>query len=151
MNPAPSAIPHNEHRRFGGDRGSVSTEMVIVAPIALALLCLVALVGRTASAREAVDSAARDAARAASFERNANAASITADQAATRALTTSGYHCASQHVNTDLGSYGPGGKVTVTVTCEVALNDLGLIGLSGTRQVTSTSVEIIDTYKATTP
>ena len=78
MNPAPSAIPHNEHRRFGGDRGSVSTEMVIVAPIALALLCLVALVGRTASAREAVDSAARDAARAASFERNANAASITA-------------------------------------------------------------------------
>ena len=47
------------------DDGSVTTELVIVTPIAIALLCLVALVGRTATAREQVDEASRDAARSA--------------------------------------------------------------------------------------
>lgn len=136
--------------RCQGDLGSVSTEMVIVTPIALALLCLVALVGRTSSARDTVNGAARDAARSASFERNADAATAAATQSATDSLDASGFHCASQNVTADISSYGPGGQVSVTVTCEVKLSDLGLLGLSGTRQVQSTSVEVIDRYKATT-
>ncbi len=134
--------------RCSGDRGSVSTEMVIVTPIALALLCLVALVGRTSSARDTVNRAARDAARSASFERSATAASATANQSATDSLNASGFRCAGQTVTADLSSYGPGGQVSVTVTCEVKLSDLGLLGLSGTKQVSATSVEVIDTYRA---
>ena len=134
--------------RLDGDRGSVSTEMVIVTPIALALLCLVALVGRTSSARDTVNSAARDAARSASFERNATAAEAAATQSATDSLNARGFRCAGQLVTADLSSYGPGGQVSVTVTCEVKLSDLGLLGLSGTKQVSATSVEVIDTYKA---
>ena len=134
--------------RLRGDRGSVSTEMVIVTPIALALLCLVALVGRTSSARDTVNSAARDAARSASFERNANAAEAAANQSATDSLNARGFRCVGQHVTADVGSYGPGGQVSVTVTCEVKLSDLGLLGLSGTKSVTATAVEVVDTYRA---
>jgi len=134
--------------RCCGDRGSVSTEVVIVTPIALALLCLVALVGRTSTARDTVNRSARDAARSASFERSASAASAAADDSATASLDASGFECAGQIVTTDLSSYGPGGQVSVTVTCEVKLSDLGLLGLSGTKRVAATSVEIIDTYKA---
>lgn len=134
--------------RVHGDAGSVSTEMVIVTPIAIALLCLVALVGRTTSAREAVDSAARDAARAASIERDPNAATVAATQAASSSLASSGHRCVSYDVSVDVGSYGPGGKVTVTVTCEIPLGDLGPIGLGGTKAITASAVEVVDTYKA---
>ncbi len=135
--------------RCHGDRGSVSTELVIVTPIALALLCVVALVGRTSSARDVVNNAARDAARSASLERNADSATVAATQSATDSLNASGFRCAAQDVTADVSSYGPGGQVSVTVTCEVKLSDLGLLGLTGTRRIQATSVEIVDRYKAT--
>lgn len=124
--------------------------MVIVTPIALALLCLVALVGRTSSARDTVNNAARTAARSASLERNPTAATAAASHAATDALNANGFHCAGQTVTADISTYGPGGQVSVAVTCQVKLSDLGLLGLGGTKEVTATAVEIIDRYKATT-
>lgn len=134
--------------RCRSDRGSVATEMVIVTPIALALLCLVALVGRTSSARDTVNNAARTAARSASFERNPAAATAAATQAANDSLNANGFHCAGQTVTADVSSYGPGGQVAVTVTCQVKLSDLGLLGLGGTKDVSATAVEVIDRYKA---
>ena len=135
-------------RRLRGDEGSVTAELVIITPVAIALLCLVALVGRTTAAHSQVDGAARDAARAASFARNPAAAELAAQQSADTTLTTAGVRCARTEVIADVGSFGPGGRVTVTVTCHIALSDLGLIGLSGTRAILSSSVEPIDLYRA---
>lgn len=134
--------------RLSGDGGSVSTEMVMVAPIAIALLCLVTLVGRVSSARDTVNSASRGAARAASLERNATEASVVALQSASGALATSSTRCQSVDTETDVSRYRPGGQVAVTVTCHIRLSDLGLLGLSGTRAVTARAVEVIDQYRA---
>jgi hypothetical protein len=137
-------------RAFRGDAGSITTELAIVTPIAIALLCLVALVGRTTVARGHVDGAARDAARAASFARNPTVAQTDAQTAAATSHDTAGVRCAATHVTADVASFGPGGQVTVTVTCDISLSDLGLIGVAGTRAITATAVEPIDLYRATT-
>ena len=137
-------------RAFRGDAGSITTELAIVTPIAIALLCLVALVGRTTVARGHVDGAARDAARAASFARDPATAQRDAQTAATNSLTAAGVHCASIQISADVASFGPGGQVTVQVTCDIDLSDLGLIGLGGTHAITATAVEPIDLYRATT-
>lgn len=134
-------------RRFDGDRGSLTVELVIITPVAIALLCLVALVGRTASAREQVDEASRDAARAASIERDAATATAAAELAASTSLTTGGFTCDSTRVSVDTSAFAPGGQVSVRVECDVALSDLGLIGVSGVRTVESEAVSVVDAYR----
>lgn len=141
----------HEHVRLRGDQGSVTTELVMITPIALVLLCLIALTGRTATARGKVDGVARDAARAASFQRDPASAEEAARVAATDAVGAAGVQCASSAVTADVGSFGPGGQVAVTVTCDINLSDLGLIGLSGTRAITARAVEPIDLYRGTNP
>ena len=133
--------------RLRGDEGSVTTEVVIITPIAIMLLCLVALVGRTATAREQVDEAARDAARSASLERDPSAAWWAAQDSATTSLTAGGFRCASTSVVVDTSAFQPGGQVAVTVRCDIPLSDLGLLGLSGTRTVESRSVSVVDQYR----
>jgi len=130
-----------------GDVGSVTTETVIVTPIAVVLLCLIAFVGRTASAHGQVDDAARDAARSASLERDAGSALAAAQRTAATSLAGNGTACAASDVSVDTAAFAPGGYVTVTVRCDVALSDLGLLGISGTRTVTSTRVSVVDQYR----
>lgn len=131
------------------DRGSATTEAVIVAPVAIVLLCLVALVGRTATAREQVDEAARDAARAASLERHAGAARSAAQDSASASLADGGFRCAATGVDVDTGRFAPGGTVAVTVRCDIPLADLGLVGIGGTRTVEARAVSVIDTWRGT--
>lgn len=133
--------------RMRGDRGAGTAELVVITPVALVLLCLVALVGRTTEARGMVDGAARDAARAASFERDADSARTAAETSAARFLNGSGIRCVDSHVDADVTSFAAGGQVSVEVSCEVNLSDLGLIGLSGTRSISARSVEPIDVYR----
>lgn len=140
--PAPS-----QRHRARRDRGSITVEVVIVTPVAILLLCLVAFVGRTASAREQVNESARDAARAASFERDPLAAEAAAHDAAASSLTASDTRCARTDVQVDVTSFGPDGQVAVSVTCEIPLSDLGLLGITGTREVTARSVSVLDTYR----
>lgn len=130
-----------------GDTGSVTTETVIVTPIAIVLLCLVAFVGRAGSARGQVDEAARDAARAASLERDAGSALQAAQLTAATALAGNGRACAATDVDVDTSAFRPGGHVAVTVRCDIALSDLGLLGLSGTKTVSSTRVSVVDQYR----
>ena len=80
--PMTATRPSRPSRPLLGDRGSITAELVIVTPVALALLCLVALVGRTTDARSQVDEAARDAARAASIARDPSDAQTVAQRSA---------------------------------------------------------------------
>jgi Flp pilus assembly protein TadG len=135
--------------RVRGDRGSVITEMVIIVPVAIALMCLVALVGRTTVTRQVLDGAARDAARAASAQRTPGAARAAAAEAVNAALDRSGLHCATHTVDLDTSRFEPGGQVTAVVGCEVSLADLGPIGLGGTRRFDGHATSVLDTYRAT--
>lgn len=127
------------------ERGSMSVEVVLLMPILVMFTLLVVAGGRYVSVRGDVDAAARDAARAASFERNYADANASASQVATSAL--GGFsNCAVEDIG---GDFVAGGEVDVTLNCEVTNSGLGLIGLGGTWSVSGTGSAPLDTYRRT--
>ncbi|MFG2002507.1 TadE/TadG family type IV pilus assembly protein [Spirillospora sp. NPDC048911] len=130
----------------GRDRGSMSLEMVLVTPLFVAFLLLLAGAGRMVDAKSQIDGAARDAVRAASVARSAGAAEGLAQETAASNLQNNKWCAGGPTVTTDTGDWGPGGRVSVTVVCDVDLGDLSFIGFPGSKQLSGTSVAPIDTY-----
>ncbi|QLQ38774.1 TadE/TadG family type IV pilus assembly protein [Micromonospora robiginosa] len=148
------------------DRGSVSIEVAVLAPAFIALMVLAGVAGRTAVADEAVESAAHDAARAASIARTAREGEQAAEKAARDQLSWSGLRCTAPPSLDLSGSVGgnpatfaaayrsdPGvpATVTVTVTCTVSFDDLrapGLPGVPGGKTVSARFTSPLDTYRS---
>ena len=148
------------------DRGSVSIEVAVLAPAFIGLMVLAGVAGRTAVADEAVESAAHDAARAASLARDARAGEKAAEQAARDQLNWSGLRCTAPprldlsgsvagQETTFATAYrsaaGVPATVTVTVTCTVSFDDLrapGLPGVPGGRTVAARFTSPLDTYRS---
>ena len=129
----------------GGERGTMSVEMIVLVPVLL-LIVMIAVAGdRLVSTESMVQAASRDAARAASLERSSAAASAAAN-ASLAAADTADADCSS---TTNVGSFGRGGVVRVTVNCRVELADLGLVFLPGTTVVSATSTAPVDTWRGT--
>ncbi len=126
------------------DRGSASTELVLLAPLLVLLLLVAVAFGRLGSARLRVDDAAHQAARAATLARTAGEAERKAHEAAGAALTASGAACARFEVTANVGPLEPGGVVRVSVECTA---DLGVSGLAPHVTVRRTAVSVIDTYR----
>ncbi|MBM9462871.1 pilus assembly protein [Aeromicrobium sp. YIM 150415] len=129
-------------RREGG---SMSVEVVLAIPILVMLMLLVVAGGRYVSVKADIESAARDAARAASFERDAYAARTAAVAAAERADGNLS-RCQLERFG---GSFVAGGQVDITISCLVSNTGLGMIGLSGERRFTGQSSAPIDQYRRT--
>ena len=90
------------------DRGSAATELTLLAPVLVMVLVLVAVVAhRVVDARLRLDSAAHQAARAASIERSAAGAERAADDLAASALGSAGPSCADLNVATKLHGWTP--------------------------------------------
>jgi len=87
--------------RAGADRGSVTVELVLLAPVLLAVLGLIVGLGRIADAGGLVTGAARDGARAASLARTPAAAAAAARTAAAGDLTDAGLACPGLDVAAD--------------------------------------------------
>jgi Flp pilus assembly protein TadG len=131
--------------RWRGDRGSVSIEVAVLAPAFLGLLVLAGVVGRTAVADEAIDSAAHDAARAASISRDHVTARSAAETAVQVRLNLDGLTCESvpqvlvdgivanqvtsleEAFNTPLGTNV---SIRVIVRCLVSYEDLTMVALN---------------------
>ncbi|BAW94118.1 TadE family protein [Actinomyces sp. Chiba101] len=127
------------------ERGASSVEMVVIAPVLILVAMLIVAMGRWVSTEGRVQAAARDAARAASFERSASAAS----EASSRALASSDVadkDCAS---TTNTSGFARGGRVEVTVRCRVPLSDLGLAGLPGIATIEGSGTAPVDTWRGT--
>jgi Flp pilus assembly protein TadG len=137
-------------RRPAGEQGSVSVELVLLAPVVIALLCLVVGLGRLAQAGGQVAGAARDAARAASMTPDPAAAVTAARAAAAGDMTGDGRACTALRVTTDTAGFSAGGTVLVTVACTVRLADVALSGLPGARTLTATALAPIDRYTTVT-
>ncbi len=75
------------------DDGNAPLELLILAPVILALIGLVIAAGRTSVAQGSVDAAARDAARQASISLTSAAARQAALSSANAALRADGLHC----------------------------------------------------------
>jgi Flp pilus assembly protein TadG len=129
------------------ERGSAAAELVLVTPFLFLLLLFAVAAGRLVQARLDVDSAAQQAARAASLARTPQAASAQATQVAQAALAGQSVSCDPAVITPDTGDFVPGGEVTVHVTCTVRLSDLSLLHVPGTETITSTFTAPIDTYR----
>ena len=132
--------------RGDGDRGSMSLEMVLVTPLFVAFLLFLAGAGRMVDAKSQVDGAARDAVRSASIARSAPAAQRLAADTAAAGLTGTDWCSGGPSVRTDVSDWGPGGRVGVTITCDVDLGDLSFIGLPGTKRLQGHAIAPIDTF-----
>lgn len=135
-------------RRPGSrERGSAAAELVLVSPFLFLLLLFAVAVGRLVQGRLDVDSAARQAARAASLARIPQAAIAQAQQVAQAALAGQSVSCDPAVITPDLGDFLPGGEVTVQVTCTVRLSDLSLLHIPGSETITAAFTSPVDTYR----
>ena len=119
--------------------------IIVVVPLALAVVLLFVLFGREGAGAEGVTHAAAVAARAASLERSAGAAEAAAAQAASSTLAATGMACAGgPAVAVSASEWAPGGVVSVTVTCRIA--GVGAIG-AGDRSVSGSARATIDRFR----
>ena len=134
----------------GGQNGSAALELVVLAPVLLALLGLVIAAGRTSVAQSAVDAAARDAARQASIAPGPAAAQAVGLASARAALQRDGLDCDPViSIDTDGFSIPPGqpAMVSATVSCTVPLSSLYLPGLPGSHTMSFTFSSPLDVYR----
>jgi Flp pilus assembly protein TadG len=129
------------------ERGSAAAELVLVTPFLFLLLLFAVAAGRLVQGKLDVDSAAQQAARAASEARTPAAASAQAQQVAQAALAGQSVTCDPAVITPDTGDFTPGGEVTVTVSCTVHLSGLGLLRIPGSETITASASSPIDVYR----
>ena len=127
------------------ERGSISVWF------ATASFVMIILGGRVEIAKQSVDAAAYEAARAASIERTQSEAISSGKSAATSSLNDQGLQCATTHITVNAAAFnaplGTTAQVTATVTCKVDVADLSIPGLPGTRTITATASSPVDAYR----
>lgn len=132
----PTASPSGPDRQ----RGSMTVEFVLLAPLLLGLMLFLVMAGRVVEAHGEADGAARDAARAASVARSLGAAQLAADQAV---RTDVRGMCGRPVVQ----GYQPGSTaVVVTLRCQLDLSFVGYATLS----VSGYAVAPLDQFVART-
>jgi Flp pilus assembly protein TadG len=126
--------------RSASDRGDLAIEAAIVAPVLLFLMFAGLLVaGRSIQARNQAESAAQEAARAASLEQTPGAAAAAGQRALdSNVADTTGMTCSAAIAAANLE---PGSIVEVEVTCDAEL----VVGRRAT--FVATAFEVVDTYR----
>ncbi|TNH30775.1 pilus assembly protein [Micromonospora orduensis] len=148
------------------ERGSVSIEVAVLAPAFIALMVLAGVAGRSAVAAESIETAAHDAARAASISRDADTARDAAVEAAQEQLDWHGLACANNLNPTFSGSVagtaasfddafsspvGVDATVTVQISCLVSFKDITLDvvpGMPTGNLITASFTSPLDRYRS---
>ncbi|MGE3326402.1 MAG: TadE/TadG family type IV pilus assembly protein [Acidimicrobiia bacterium] len=137
--------------RSRDERGSASIEAAIGVPAFALFVGLIIFGGRTATTHQSVETAAADAARAASIERTGSSAQTKAISAANTSLANQDVHCLDIDIAVDTGQFsravGEGATVSVTVACRLDLSDLSVPGVPGSRLIKATMTSPIDTWR----
>jgi Flp pilus assembly protein TadG len=133
------------------EQGGAAVEVVVVAPLLIFMVFFVVGLGRLGTAREAVDGAARDAAREASIARNTVDAQSTAKDIVMQTLAEKKVSCANPkpdvQFSPDPSRLTAGGTVKVVIDCTVQNDDVGAWGLPGTRTMHGEFTAVVDTYR----
>jgi Flp pilus assembly protein TadG len=136
--------------RTDRERGSVSIEVVIITPAILLFLLLVITAGRLAMAKQAVESAAFDAARQVSVVRSTATAENVARDSARSVLSNEGVTCDPAIIIAYTPqTIRPGEKssVEVAITCVIDLSDVSVPGIPGQVTVRENATSPIDRYR----
>ena len=134
------------HQPF--ERGSMTVELVVITPVLLVIGITVLIFGRVTQSRQQVVEAARAGAEAAAVLPNPDVAQWGSSVDAAVGVVDPARTCLRQQVVTDVGHFYPGGFVTVTVTCTVALSDLSVPGMPGSTTVSATASAPIDPFRS---
>jgi Flp pilus assembly protein TadG len=129
------------------ERGVAVLEFVLLVPVFLLMVFFVVGLGRLGQARENIDGAARDAARAASMARSPGDARIAAEGVATDALATHDLTCANLAVNVDTGDFRAGGWVRVDLSCTVTMADLTGVWTPGSKTMAARGLAVVDEFR----
>ncbi|MGB0191663.1 MAG: TadE/TadG family type IV pilus assembly protein [Nocardioides sp.] len=133
------------------ERGSVAIEAAIGVPAFGLFIAMIILGGRVEIAKQSVEAAAWEAARAASIQRTQSEAISSGRSAATSSLHDQGLQCATTNVTVNAAAFnaplGTTAQVTATVTCKVDVSDLAIPGVPGTRTITATASSPVDAYR----
>lgn len=132
------------------DRGaSDALALVLLAPAAIAMALVIIFLGRQVDARAQVHAAAEAGAQAAALARDPASADAAARRVVSATLVDSST-CANPDVAVDLSGFGPGGVVTVWVSCTARPQGIEPTGASPvTFDVRAAAT--IDEFRAMTP
>lgn len=131
------------------DEGNAAIELVLVAPLLLALLAVVVAAGRLVSAKYGVEAVAREAARAAAMAQDPEAAEAIARERSREVSSEFGLEPSRLRLQTEIGSFARGGPLTVRATYAVPLSDLPFFGLiPGPLEVSSRQVDSAERFKS---
>jgi Flp pilus assembly protein TadG len=133
------------------ERGSAAVEITMVAPVLALFILVIIFGGRLALARQAVQSAAFDAARAASLARTQGEARTAASKTAAATLANQKLPCTTTLLDLDTSGFtkpvGTPATVTVRLVCDVATGDLGLPGIAATVPVDAEATSPLDSFR----
>ncbi len=127
------------------ERGSLTVEMVILAPVLMFMVLFGVHVGRLSEAKVQVQHAADQGARAGSQVAKSKMVSA-ATIAAENDLKLAGVSCTNVYVEVGLVSTGLTNALQVQVDCEVRIDGTELLGLLPD-QVHASSIEVIDEWR----
>jgi Flp pilus assembly protein TadG len=134
-------------RLIRDERGSMSLELALLAPVLVVIMLFVVMLGRLVLANQSVGDIAADAARAASTASSSATATSAANDAASSELSAHGLSCAPLSVDVDTINFSAGGSVTVHVACTTSLSGLSLLRVPGSETLTAQSSAPIDLYR----
>lgn len=127
------------------ERGSLTVELVILAPMLMFMVLFGVHVGRLSEAKVQVQHAADQGARAGSLAAKSKMVSA-ATVAAENDLKLAGVSCAKVSVEVGLVPTGLTNAVRVQVDCDVRIDGTELLGLLPDR-VHASSMEVIDEWR----
>jgi Flp pilus assembly protein TadG len=128
------------------ERGSISIELAILAPIVGLLLVAVVAVGRVQNARADVEGAARSAARDLSIARDPQAAIDRVRSSTADMVRVGSPGCRQFTFDAQISE----SSVSVNVVCVADLDDASILPLPGSINLTGSATEVIDVYREPT-
>lgn len=132
-------------RRGDRERGSISVELVILAPLFGILLLAVVVVGRVQNSRADIEGAARSAARDLSISRDPTAAVGRVRTEISQMVDVGSPGCQTMSFTPEITAE----SVTVTIACVADLQDASILPVPGQMTLSATATEIIDQFRET--
>ena len=125
------------------ERGSVSVELVLLAPIIGVLLVVVVAVGRVENARADIEGAARSAARDLSIARDPLAAIGRVRDATASMVRVGEPGCRQFTFNATIDRT----NVAVDISCVADLDQDNILPLPGSMTLSASATEVLDAYR----